>query len=465
MSWHERHQARHERSPWMKEWRRRVGLNPLLFLRLHIHRRLFMGFGFMLVATAMLVAGTVHLMGSGATWRHEGARVQTFVGGEFARVWGNPAARDELAARMAETLGYGITLRDASGAALVQQGEPCSFVMFRAPVMQGALQVGEVTGCAERFRPQYWHIALPCLLVMAMLWFIAGRMARRVLRPLSLVVGVAEDLAAGRFSSRAKLTCYDHGEERILAESLNRMAERIEQQMADQRELLAAVSHELRTPLGHLRLLTEMGRDAGATARTWDELDREVTEIDQLVGDLLAHSRLNFTALTPKPLDGVELAARALDRAGLPAALLQSAGPAPLSGDATLLYRALANLIGNAKTHAGGVRTLSVLAKDGEVRFEVDDAGPGFVPGDESRAFDPFFHKPQNSTGEAVSLGLGLALVKRIAEAHGGRAEAMNLPGGGARVAIVVKAQPVTVGEKKAPAPEPAQAGLQLATT
>ena len=159
MPWARHHPAHHERfdrSAWMKEWRRRVALNPLLFLRMHIHRKLFMGFGFTLVATAMLVAGTVHLMGSGSTWRHEGARVQTVVGGEFARVWADAPVRDELAARMAETLGYGITLRDATGAALAQQGEPCTFIMFRAPVMVGGLQVGEVAGCAERFRPVVW---------------------------------------------------------------------------------------------------------------------------------------------------------------------------------------------------------------------------------------------------------------------------------------------------------------------
>jgi signal transduction histidine kinase len=71
------------------------------------------------------------------------------------------------------------------------------------------------------------------------------------------------------------------------------------------------------------------------------------------------------------------------------------------------------------------------------IAFEVDDAGPGFGPGEEERAFEPFYTRGRSGR-DAGSLGLGLALVKRIAEAHGGRAYASNRSGGGARVGLEI---------------------------
>jgi signal transduction histidine kinase len=103
--------------------------------------------------------------------------------------------------------------------------------------------------------------------------------------------------------------------------------------------------------------------------------------------------------------------------------------------DATLLGRALVNLLDNAKKHGGGVEALKVKRENGHVAFEVEDRGDGFAEGDESKVFEPFYRR-----GENGSLGLGLALVKRIAEAHGGRAYAENRGEGGARVGVELPA-------------------------
>ena len=85
-----------------------------------------------------------------------------------------------------------------------------------------------------------------------------------------------------------------------------------------------ASSHELRSPLARVRLLLELGRAGKVPAETLaklDEIETEIVEIDELVGELLASSRLDFAALEPKPLDARELAARALERGNLPAEL------------------------------------------------------------------------------------------------------------------------------------------------
>ena len=274
----------------------------------------------------------------------------------------------------------------------------------------------------------------PILLGIA-LWLVSGIIAWRITRPLMQVIRVTRDIRDGKLESRIELGRHA-GELGILAQSVNDMAARIEKQMADQRELLAAVSHEIRTPLGHMRILLESAREKSLDPPLVADLEREVLEVDRLVGQLLAGSRLDFGTLDRRALDAADLAQLALERAGIdPEKLEVSTADASLEGDPTLLARALSNLLDNAERHAGGALRLGVRAEDAAVVFEVDDGGPGFAGEDLTRAFESFYRGRERGHG---SLGLGLSLVRRIAVAHGGRAWAENLPGGGARVAFSV---------------------------
>jgi two-component system OmpR family sensor kinase len=270
------------------------------------------------------------------------------------------------------------------------------------------------------------------LVPAAVLWILSGKIAKRLARPLYELVLVSEEIGKGTTSARARVT--DHGLDEIaaLGRAINDMAARIERQLADQRELLAAVSHELRTPLGHLRVILDLARDRDAAdGKLWNEVERELVEMDRLVGELLASARLEFQALSPKPLDAAGVAARALERAGLPASKLvaRAAEGGRFSGDPTLVGRALANLIDNAQKHGGGLTRIEVASAPGFVRFVVEDGGPGFSPDEMPRAFEAF--APADT-----SLGLGLSLVARIARAHGGSIAAANRPEGGARITL-----------------------------
>jgi signal transduction histidine kinase len=252
-------------------------------------------------------------------------------------------------------------------------------------------------------------------------------------------VRVANDIGQGRLDTRVTLRRSRYGEIAILADAINDMAARIQKQMRDQRELLAAVSHEIRSPLSRMRLLLELARDSrekNALGKQLDGMERELIEINELTGKLLASSRLDFSALETRELDARTLALGALERASLSSSLLEEPAPVHIAGDPTLLSRALSNLLENAVKYGGGPTELRITTQGGHAEFTVRDGGPGFQDAELPNVFESFVRGAASSGGG--SLGLGLALVRRIALAHGGRVWARNGSPIGAEVGFSV---------------------------
>lgn len=268
------------------------------------------------------------------------------------------------------------------------------------------------------------------LAVIAVSWVGSGVISWRLTRPLMMVVDAARAIGAGKLDTRIQVR--GRGEVAILGTAINDMATRISAQLAEQRQLLAAVSHELRTPLGHLRVLLETARARGLPAPLFEELDREVLDIDDLVGKLLASSRLEFGQLERKPIELGELVAEAAIAAGVPIEAISAEGSCLAQVDPTLIRRAVANLLDNAARHGGGAVAARVRGGKGEVEVEIDDAGPGVPAERRADAFSAFV------PSAAGGLGLGLALVQRIAAAHRGRAWIEDRAEGGARVGFSV---------------------------
>ncbi len=405
------------------------------YFKARLHRRLFLSYALSILVTVLVVGAVTSALREGPSWRQEVARMQTFAAGRFASTWRFPAQRDELARAMARDLDVDVTLLDAERDAIATftpdgpRAEPaCERPAVNLPVRDGPQRLGAVRVCTARHNDaqgaRQTFAALAAVVVV--LWGLAGVGARRLTRPLNDLVRVVQDIGQGRLASRMKLGHHNAGELGAIAIAVNDMASRIERQIEDQRNLLAAVSHEIRSPLARMRFMVETLRDDDpARSRALDDIDREMEGIDALVGDLLATSRMDFDALRKVPLDAAEVALRALERAGL---------------DATLVQTALANLLGNARKHGGTVRSLRVSASKGAVRFTVDDDGEGFSEEELSRAFEPFYRGDGARRSGRPGVGLGLALVQRIAEVHGGRAWAENLPERGARVGIELSA-------------------------
>lgn len=289
-----------------------------------------------------------------------------------------------------------------------------------------AFTIGIVVGVHVWAEARWWHVLIAGFVLSAM----SGAIAWRMTRPLLLAVRAARDIGDGKLDTRIDPSRHG-GEVRLLATAINDMAEKIQRQLSDQRQLLAAVSHELRTPLGHMRVLIETARDT-KDVKALAELEKEVLLLDDLVGRLLASSRLEFGNLDLRELDLGELVTDVATSAGIAPEAIEAIGDVKAKIDPTLIVRAVANLIENARVHGKGAIAVRIVQRAAQVVIEVDDAGPGVAPdrrADEFRAFVP-------SSGGG--LGLGLALVSRIAVAHGGGAWIGERPGGGARIGFTV---------------------------
>ena len=284
---------------------------------------------------------------------------------------------------------------------------------------------------------------LPLLLWVWMHW-----------RDLRVLEDAARGFGAGKLATRANLR--KRSNVYALARQFDEMAERIQGSIQHQREMMNGISHELKTPIARLEfgiaLLQSPVSEAQRNVRL-DALRRDVRELDDLVSELLALSRLEQGAMhlvlmrvaVGEWLDSVvaSVANDVADRQ-LILAVHADAAPAHHVCDPRLLARALLNLIRNAARYASNTITIRAEAGPaGALRLTVEDDGPGIPEPDRARVFEPFLRLDASRDRHTGGFGLGLAIVRRIALVHGGDVRLDAATAGGARFAVLLPAMEI----------------------
>lgn len=387
----------------------------------------------------------------GAAWWHgPGSREEERLAEAVAETAGEvlpgperpPAELQAALERLAPRFGLDAAVFSKEGERLAGVGSPLTLPAGDGPRRHWTRARGRVVFAvrlpdgrrlvASRPRPDWRHlggvagtVALLALAVGLGAWPLVRRLTQRLER-LRLRV---DDLGRGDLGARAPVEGRD--EVADLARSFNRAADRIQQLVEAERRQLAFASHELRSPLARLRVSIEMmAGDPALKARA----ERDVGELDALIGELLEASRLEALGRADR-VEAVDLLGLVAEEAARVEAAVEGEA-VEVRGDPRLLRRLVRNLLENARRHGGTSAEARVARLHAGARLTVADRGAGVAPAELERIFEPFY-RPPGAPETGSSYGLGLALVRQIARAHGGEARCLPREGGGTVFEVV----------------------------
>lgn len=269
-------------------------------------------------------------------------------------------------------------------------------------------------------------------------------------------------IAKGEISARADTRGNDAISD--FAAHFNRMAERNQTMLEGQRDLMRGVSHELRTPVARIRFALELARETQVESereRHFSAIDSDLTEIDELIQELLLVDRLSdgslpmpaqtFTVLT---IVQDEIKRQRPGRSQIEVVLqIDLDGQLTLVGSERLFRRVVRNLLSNALRHAQHRVRISITGTAAGISIRFEDDGPGIPTSERARILEPFVRLDESRSRESGGVGLGLTIVDRILRAVGGRLRIEDGKSGGASVEIAW------------PSEAPAQSALVAAET
>jgi two-component system OmpR family sensor kinase len=283
-------------------------------------------------------------------------------------------------------------------------------------------------------------------------------LAFRAVQPVDRIITEVREITDGRSLHRRLPVPLVKDEVGRLAETLNQMLNRLERSFSALRRFTADASHELKTPLTVLRAGVERAiTTRGVPAETLAALEETLQEINrmtELVDTLLTLARADegIVPLHREPVDlrtlveeAAETGELLAEKGGVRMGVSTPAEPIVIGADASRIRQLLLNLLTNAVkyTPPGGRVRLWLERSDSQVRLGVSDTGIGIAPGDLPHVFDRFWRadSARTRTSERPGVGLGLAICKWIAEAHGGTIEAYSRPGRGTTFTVTLPAQ------------------------
>jgi signal transduction histidine kinase len=276
-------------------------------------------------------------------------------------------------------------------------------------------------------------------------WFLAGR----VLRPLNTITATAQRIAGRTLHRRIDLN-YPPGEVKSLADSFDSMLDRIDDAFAGQERFIANAAHELKTPIAMSRTLVEVAMRKRSAPPEIHSLGENLLEInlrhERLIESLLTLASAGHAITQPRPADLADLAQpvvafvepAALDHDVTLVADLQ---PATTVGDPILLEQLIRNLVDNAVRYNVPGGRVDVVTRPGPhyVQVMVVNTGPVIAKHEVPTLFEPF-RRLVDRVGSARGSGLGLSIVRAVAQAHKGDVSATPRPGGGLQVCVTLPA-------------------------
>src|SRR6059058_812921 len=291
--------------------------------------------------------------------------------------------------------------------------------------------------------------------IVAVALLMGSWISRRALGPVDQIITEVREITDGRSLHRRLAEPLVKDELGRLAETLNQMMTRLERSFAALRRFTADASHELKTPLTVLRAGVERAITTPNlpqdTLATLEETLQEIKRMTELVEALLTLARADegIAPLHREPVDLRDLLEETretgellAEEAGVRMEVTTSAEPLVVSIDATRIRQLLLNLLTNAVkyTPAGGSVRLQLGPANGKLSLTVADTGIGIAPGDLPHIFDRFWRadSARTRTGERPGAGLGLAICKWIAEAHGGHIDVVSRPGRGTTFTVSI---------------------------
>ncbi|HCF3874626.1 TPA: sensor histidine kinase ParS [Pseudomonas aeruginosa] len=251
----------------------------------------------------------------------------------------------------------------------------------------------------------------------------------------------AQRFGDGDLSSRTRI--FRRSDIRTLAQHFNQMADRIESLISNQRELTNAVSHELRTPISRLSFeLEQLNKQVDAEVRhdLIEDMRADLGELEEMVSELLTYARLEHGNVgshreivdAASWLDSVvaDVALEA-EAAGVTCEI-SACQVEQIRIEPRFMARAVINLLRNAIRHAHSRVEIALLDQGDSCQIRVNDDGPGIPADARQKIFEPFSRLDDSRDRSTGGFGLGLAIVRRVAQWHGGYAEALETPQGGA---------------------------------
>lgn len=259
-------------------------------------------------------------------------------------------------------------------------------------------------------------------------------LVRRLTRRLEDLQRGVEKIGSGDLTARVDVRGRD--EIASLATGFNDAVGKIQTLVESHRMLLANASHELRTPLSRIRLGVEMLKDGDPDRRA--SLQQDIAELDELIDEILLMSRLDSGG-QENLLETVDLIALAAEETARYPDCELSGTADTVTGDARLLRRLIRNLLDNAFTHGALPVRVEIAQTSDAVSLTVLDGGDGIPDADREKVFEPFYRGQgrQNVHG----YGLGLALVREIAKAHGGTVDLLRTQASGSGIVVTLPNQ------------------------